>query len=155
MERITLAALHLLALGIGFGAIMARWITLRRPLDLAAVRRVLHFDNQWGIAAGLWIVTGLWRWLGSVEKASSYYTGNNLFLAKLACLTLILLLEIWPMVTLIRWRMALGRAVPVDQLPNVGAARTISAISAGQAVLVATMVFLAVAMARGYGVSGR
>lgn len=155
MERITLAALHLLALGFGFGAIMARWITLRHPLDLGAVKRVLHFDNQWAIAAGLWIVTGLWRWLGSVEKASSYYNGNHLFLAKLGCLTLILLLEVWPMVTLIRWRIALGRGAGVDSLPNIGAARGISSISAVQALLVATMVFLAAAMARGYGVIGR
>lgn len=154
MERVTLAALHLLALGFGFGAIMARWITLRRPLDLAAIKRVLHFDNQWGIAAGLWIVTGLWRWLGSVEKSASYYTGNHLFLAKMGCMTLILLLEVWPMVTLVRWRVALGRGAGAEQLPNIGAARRLSAISAVQALLVATMVFLAAAMARGYGVAG-
>jgi putative membrane protein len=152
MERIVLAALHLLALGIGFGSIMARWITLRRPLTADSLKRVFHFDTQWGIAAALWIVTGLWRWLGSVEKTSGYYTSNHWFLAKMGFLTLILVLEILPMVTLIRWRMALGRGAEVAALPGVSRARTMSTISAVQAVLVVAMVFFAVAMARGYGV---
>lgn len=152
MERIVLAALHLLALGIGLGAILARWITLRRPLDPAAVKRVLHFDNQWGIAAALWIVTGVWRWVGSVEKSSGYYNTNHLFLAKMGCLALILALEVWPMITLIRWRRALGRGAAVEQLPGRASARKLSAISAVQGLLVVAMVFLAAAMARGYGV---
>lgn len=155
MERIVLAALHLLALGFGFGAIMARWITLRRPLDVERVKRVLHFDSQWGVAAGLWIVTGLWRWLGGVEKASSYYPSNHWFLAKMGFLVLILALEIMPMVTLIRWRMALGRGVDVAALPGLSKARKMSAISAIQALLVVAMVFFAVMMARGYGVVSR
>lgn len=155
MERITLAALHLLALGFGLGAILARWITLRRPLTQDSLKRVFHFDNQWAIAAGLWIVTGLWRWLGSVEKAAAYYNTNHLFYAKMACLVLILALEVWPMITLIRWRLALGRGDAVDALPGVGSARTLSAISGAQALLVVTMVFLATAIARGYGVIGR
>jgi putative membrane protein len=153
MERIVLAALHLLALGIGFGAIMARWITLRRPLTADSLKRVFHFDTQWGIAAGLWIVTGLWRWLGSVEKASTYYPHNHWFLAKMGFLVLILALEIMPMVTLIKWRVALGRGTDVAALPGISRARAMSAISAVQALLVVAMVFFAVAMARGYGVT--
>jgi putative membrane protein len=152
MERIVLAALHLLALGIGFGAIMARWITLRRPLTPDSLKRVFHFDTQWGIAAGLWIVTGLWRWLGSVEKTSSYYPSNHWFLAKMGCLVLILALEIMPMVTLIKWRIGLGRGTEVAALPGLSRARAMSAISAVQALLVVAMVFFAVAMARGHGV---
>ena len=151
MERIVLAALHLLALGIGLGAIMARWITLRRPLTADSLKRVFHFDNQWGIAAGLWIITGAWRWLGSVEKTASYYNNNHWFYAKMACLAVILLLEILPMVTLIKWRVALGKGTPADQLPGVSRARTLSALSAVQAVLIVAMVFFAVSMARGYG----
>lgn len=151
MERITLAALHLLALGIGLGAILARWITLRRPLTQDSIRRVFHFDTQWGIAAILWITTGVWRWLGSVEKATSYYNANHWFWVKMGCLGLILALEVWPMVTLVRWRIALRQGATVDQLPRLSAARGISAVSAVQAVLVVAMVVFAVAMARGYG----
>lgn len=154
MLRITLAALHLLALGIGLGAILARTVTLRKPLTEDALKRVFHFDTQWGIAALLWIGTGVWRWLGSVEKTAEYYNNNHIFYAKMGLLALILALEIWPMITLIKWRVARGRGVPVDQLPSIAAARHIASISAMQAVLVVMMVFAAVAMARGYGMVG-
>lgn len=155
MERIALAALHLLALGIGLGAILARWITLRRPLSPDSVRRVLHFDNQWGLAAMLWIVTGLWRWLGSIEKSTAYYNANHWFYAKMALFALVFALEIRPMLTLIRWRRALRRGTDVEQLPGIQIAREMSNTSAIQALLVVAMVVLATMMARGYGAMGR
>ena len=155
MLRIILAALHLLALGIGLGAILARWITLRRPLTADSVKRVLHFDSQWGVAAMLWIGTGVWRWLGSVEKATLYYNNNHLFLAKMGLLLLIFALEVWPMLTFMRWRAELRKGADVATLPSVERAHRISAISGVQAILVVAMVFLAVSMARGYGVIGR
>lgn len=155
MLRTSLAALHLLALGIGFGAILARAVTLRKPLTDESLRRVFHFDTQWGIAAMLWIGTGVWRWLGSVEKSATYYNQNHLFYAKMGGLAIIIALEIWPMITLIKWRQARGRGTPVDQLPSAAAARRISTISIAQAVLVVLMVFAATAMARGYGMLPR
>src|SRR5215210_2519515 len=110
MLRLTLAALHLLALGIGFGAVLGRSFALRvRPATAESLRRAFHFDTQWGVAAGLWVATGLWRYLGATEKATSYYNHNHAFLGKMGMLALILALEVWPMVTLIRWRSALGR----------------------------------------------
>lgn len=153
MLRVILAAIHLLALGIGFGAILARAVTLRKPLTEDGLKRVFHFDTQWGIAALLWIGTGAWRYLGSVEKSPAYYNDNDFFLGKMALLALILALEIWPMVTLIKWRAARGRGLAVDQLPAISAAPRIAAISAVQAVLVVLMVLAAAAMARGYGMA--
>ena len=155
MLRITLAALHLLALGIGFSAVIGRAFALRqRPVSAESLRRAFHFDTQWGIAAGLWIVTGLWRWLGAVEKSSSYYTGNHIFLTKMALLLLILALEVWPMVTLIRWRVVLGRGGSAEMVADPAAAARIAMISRVQAVLVVLMVFAASAMARGFGARG-
>ena len=61
-------------------------------------------------------------------------------------LGLILLLEIWPMTTLIRWRRQRSRG-EVDTRH----AGTFAAISVVQAVLVVAMVFVATAMARGIG----
>ena len=151
MLRVILAALHLLALGIGLGAILARWITLRKPVPADSLKRVLHFDTQWGIAAMLWIGTGLWRYLGSMEKSTAYYNSSSVFMAKMGALAVILALELWPMITLIRWRIALARGAAVDALPGIAAARRISLISGIQAILVVIMVFLAAAMARGYG----
>jgi len=145
--RWLLAAAHLLALGIGFGAVLARARALREPLDAAGLRRVFAADGWWAVAAAVWISTGLWRWLGSIEKPASYYSHNPVFWLKLALLGLILTLELVPMTTLIRWRREAGGAAPID---TSGAPR-LARLSSIQAILVVLMVLAATAMARGYG----
>jgi putative membrane protein len=150
MLRLMLAALHLIALGIGLGAVWARGNALSSPLDLPAMRRAFRADTWWGLAAALWIGTGLWRLFGSTEKSTTYYTHNHAFFAKMGFLAIILVLEIWPMITLIRWRQIAGRGTSAWN-PNPAAARRIAKISYAEAVLVICMVFAAVAMARGYG----
>lgn len=153
MIRILLASLHLVALAIGFGAIVTRAAALRpRVLDAAAVRRALAADGGWGVAFGLWVITGLWRYLGDVEKATAYYNHNHLFLTKMGLVVVIIALELWPMVTLIKWRAALRRGAAAETVVLPAAARRIRAISLLQAVLLIVMVVLAVAMARGHGV---
>jgi len=62
----------------------------------------------------------------------------------MALLGVILLLEIWPMITLIRWRMTLGR----NESPDTTPAHMMARISQVQAVIVVLMVFAATAMAR-------
>lgn len=141
------ATLHLLALGIGLGAVWARSRALRAPLDVPGLRRVFYADSWWGLAAPLWIGTGIVRTFGGLEKGSAYYLHNAFFLGKVACLALILILEVWPMVTLIRWRLQARRGEPLDSSPALAFAR----ISAVQAGLVLLMVLAATAMARGYG----
>jgi len=150
MLRVALAILHLLALAIGLQAVLQRAQWLTKPLTADVVKRVLHADSEWGLAAFLWIGTGLWRYLGSSEKSSAYYEHNAFFLAKMALLLVVLLLEIKPMVTLIRWRIALGRGAPLQELPGIDSARALSRASAIQGILVVLMVVLAVAMTRGY-----
>ncbi|MFL5584821.1 MAG: DUF2214 family protein, partial [Gemmatimonadaceae bacterium] len=150
MLRLSLAWLHLLALGIGLGAVWTRGRSLaQRPLTLDAVRRAFAADTWWGIAAGLWIATGLWRLLAGTEKATSYYMDNHLFFTKMALLVVILALEVWPMKTLIGWRKSAGKSGDTWQ-PNEGAAARIAQISRIQAALVVAMVLAAVSMARGY-----
>ena len=148
--RLTLATLHLLALGIGLGAILTRARTLRERLDMDAIRRLFRVDTAWGVAAGIWIGTGVWRMLGSTEKAATWYMGNQLFIWKMILLGVILILEIRPMITLIKWRRAAANGT-LD-LKEIGpTAKMISLVSSIQAVLVVLMVALAVAMARGFG----
>lgn len=151
MLRLSLAALHLIALGIGLGAIWSRGRSLgERPLDLRAVRQAFVADTWWGIAAILWIATGLWRLLAGTEKATNYYFHNVAFVAKMGLLVVILALEVWPMTTLIRWRVQVGRAGD-SWTPNEHAASVIRTISYVQAVLIVAMVIAAVTMARGFG----
>ena len=68
LMRWLLAALHLLPLGIGLGAVLWRGVSLRGPLDRVALQRVFLADTLWGVAAVLWIVTGLMRVFGKASK---------------------------------------------------------------------------------------
>jgi len=154
MLRIVLAALHLLALGIGLGSVWTRARALgERPLDRGSARRAFAADGWWALAAGLWISTGLWRLLAGTEKARGYYLSNHVFLAKMGFLVVILLLELWPMVTLVRWRRRMARGGS-SWTPDARQAATIRIISYLEAVLVIAMVTAAVMMARGYGAVG-
>jgi hypothetical protein len=71
LVRWLFAAVHLLGLGVGLGAV-------------------------WGIAAVLWIGTGLVRAFGGLEKGSAYYLHNHLFWTKMGLLGLILVLRAEP-----------------------------------------------------------
>lgn len=151
MLRTTMASLHLLALALGMMATVLRSSALREPSTLASLKRALRMDNIWGIAAALWIFTGQWRLYAGLEKPAAYYLANDLFLAKMGCFALIVALEVWPMVTLMRARLALRRGN--DPLAIVApAARGIAIIGHAQAAILLAMVFMAVAVARGHGV---
>ena len=145
--RLLLAALHLLALGIGLGAVWARSRALRGTLDAAGLRRVFTADTWWGVAALVWISTGVWRLLGGLEKPTGYYFHNGFFLLKMACFGVLFLLELAPMITLVRWRSQLARGRVIDTRH----ARTFGTISLVQAGLLLAIVLLATSMARGYG----
>lgn len=136
-------------MAIGLGSIWARALALRAPLDAAGVRRVLYADTWWGLSAILLIGTGLVRAFGGFEKGTLYYTHNHYFWTKMGMLASILLLEILPMITLIKWRTRLARKEPIDP-SNAASFATTSFI---QAALLVLMVLAAAAMARGYGVT--
>jgi putative membrane protein len=142
-----LAALHLLALGIGLGAVWVRGRALQSVLDSDGLRRVFLADGLWGAAAALWIGTGVWRLLGGLEKPTGYYLANHVFLTKMGLLLVILALEISPMLTLVRWR----RLVRLGQPLDISSARRMGTISFIQAWLIVLMVLAATAMARGIG----
>ena len=146
MLRWLLASFHLLGLGVGLGAVWVRGRGLKGPLDASGLRRVFLADAVWGLAFLLWLGTGLWRLLGGTEKPTAYYLHNHIFLTKMALLILILVLELWPMMTLIRWRARVGRG----KLPDIRVGPSLGRISFAQAWLVVLMVFAATAMARGF-----
>jgi putative membrane protein len=154
MVRLLLAWLHLLALGLGFAAIVDRAMAFLRPVTTESIHRALRADNAWGIAAILWIGTGLWRLFGETEKSLGYYMQSSAFWTKMSLLAVIFVLELPPMVRLIRWRVALGRGKPVETVADARTARRIAAVSVVQAMVIAAMVAAAVAMARGFGGGG-
>ena len=148
--RLVLAWIHLLALGVGLGGVWGRARalrdSLRNPVDERAIRRALVADAWWGVAAAVWLVTGLWRLLAGTEKSTTYYLTNLAFDAKMLMFVGILALEVWPMLTLIRWR----RRTREPQARDAGRIEVISYV---ECALVIAMVFAAVSMARGFGSS--
>jgi putative membrane protein len=142
-----MSALHLLALAIGLPSIYLRARALKGPLDGAGLRRVFTADTIWGLAAVVWIVTGLLRAFAGLEKGSQFYLHSSLFWTKMALLVLLLALEAWPMATLIRWRIAVGRG----RQPDTSRAGALFALSHAEMGIVVLMVFVAAFMARGFG----
>src|SRR5262249_37732435 len=108
-----IAALHYLALPLGLGAVFARGLRLRelsRSLgDGETLARLFRADSVWGLAALLWIATGLLRAFGGLEKSSTFYLRNGFFFVKMGLFVAVLALEIFPMITFIKWRIARAR----------------------------------------------
>ena len=148
MLRWLLATIHLLAFGIGLGAIWVRARSLRAVPDPAALARALRADAWWGIAALLWIGTGLPRLLLGTEKPADYYLASHIFWLKMLLFFGILLLEIGPAVALTRWRLALRR----QTTPDTSLAGRWAAFSRAELVLLLVMLFAATAVARTMGV---
>ena len=96
-----LAAIHLLAVALGFWAVLTRGTALSRlAAGTGQVRSVLVADNVWGICAGILLITGVMRAFGGYEKGTDYYLHQPLFHLKMTLFVLILLLEVAPMITL-------------------------------------------------------
>jgi len=142
--RWLLAALHLLALGIGMESVWARGRALRRPLDADGLKRVFTHDNWYGIAALLWYPTGIARAFFGFEKGTGYYLHQPFFVAKLALVVIVGAVEMWVMVVLIRWRRQQQRGEAIDTRH----AALMSRISAWETFAIMLIVFLATAAAR-------
>ncbi|HEX5418567.1 MAG TPA: DUF2214 family protein [Gammaproteobacteria bacterium] len=142
--RWILATLHLIALGIGLGAIFARGYVLRRMTEARALRTVFLADSFWALAGVLWLTTGLLRAFGGFEKGSDYYVHSSSFWIKMALFVTVVALEIWPVMTLFQWRLQ-----GLDFMPKLSAVRGMAWISYIQALLVVLIVLAATAMARG------
>jgi putative membrane protein len=139
------AAFHYVALAIGLPAVFLRGRALKGPLDDAGLRRLFAADTAWGLAAALWVATGLLRAFAGLEKGSAFYLQSRLFYVKMALFLGIVALEVSPMITLIGWRQARRRGARVD----TNRARALFQLNHVQLALAIVMVFVASAMARG------
>ena len=91
------------------------------------------------------LVTGGMRAFGGFEKGTDYYLHQPLFHLKMTLFVLILLIELAPMITLIKWRIASSRGVALDS----GRAKLYARISHVEALLLILMMVAATGMARG------
>jgi len=147
MASAIVSALHVLALALGLSSVYLRGRALKGRLDRDGLPRLFAADNVWGIAAALWILTGLLRAFGGLEKGSQFYLQSPLFWIKMALFVTIIILEIRPMITFIRWRRALGRG----EVPDTSGARALYLVNHIEMALVVVIVFVASFMARGFG----
>ncbi len=98
------------------------------------------------MAALLWIASGLVRAFGRLEKTPDFYLRNGFFWVKMALFGLVLALEILPMLTFIRWRVARSRG----SAPAAGANfATLIALNDAETAIVLLIPFVAALMARG------
>jgi putative membrane protein len=103
-----LSAIHILTFGLGLAAIFLRGRALAGVLDAAGWKRLLTADTAWGVAAVLWILTGLARvFLG--PKDPVFYWRNGFFWIKMTLFLAVFVLELTPMRTFMRARQAAGR----------------------------------------------
>jgi putative membrane protein len=145
-----IAAFHHLALALGLGGVFARGLALRQlrrqPQDAGALSALFRADGAWGAAAALWLATGLVRAFAGLEKAAGFYLRNGFFYTKMGLFLLILLLELYPMITFIRWRIARGKgAAPVA----VGSLASLIRMNDLELAVVLLIPFAATLMARG------
>jgi putative membrane protein len=139
-----LSAIHALTLALGMGADFARGQALAGTLDAAGWRRLLAADTAWGIAAGLWIASGLARvFFGG--KETSFYWHNAFFWIKMALFAFVFLLELAPMTTFIRVRAAQRRGTALPEF----SVTTYRRINTAETALLVVIVLVAALMARG------
>jgi len=145
------ASLHYLALGIGLGSVFMRGryfkALIENPKDEAGIHRLLVADNFWGISALLWLVSGVLRAFGGLEKGTAWYLSNPLFHLKIGLFLLIFILEIAPMIALIKLRISRKKGTWTGfSIEKLKLYRKFNHI---EAVLVFVIIFVASAMARG------
>lgn len=142
------AALHYVALALGFAGVFYRGRSLSEVLSktTAPLANVYFGDNLWGLASILWIATGLMRATGNYEKGLQFYMHSPWFWLKMGLFGVVFLLEIYPMVTLIKWRMAKKTESTAGDRPTLQRLATLNHL---EMTLVLVIPFVASIMARG------
>lgn len=143
--RYIISTIHILTFGLGAASIWMRARALKELKDERGLKDVFFADNLWGIAAFLWLLTGLWRAFGGLEKGSAYYLGNVAFLVKMSLFILVFVLELRPMITLIKWRSRQRRKESID----ISIASSLARTSYIELLLLIPIASMATAMARG------
>ena len=140
-----IAALHFIALGIGFTGVILRYRCIQKDLSKIRLKELFFADNLWGVAALLWLVTGLLRAFGGYAKCTDYYLVNGWFYIKILLFLSIFLLELFPIVQLTKWRLQRKSSIVVDDQKTL---LRIQRISRVEIILLFFIVFIASQMAR-------
>lgn len=135
-----LAAAHLMTMTLAASAVLVRGSLAMRVGTTGDPRPVQRAHWLWLGALAVVILTGVLRLVGP-GKGTAYYLHQPFFHLKLTLVALLLALEIWPTLTVVRWdKGAVG---------SPRTARVIGILSHTQATLLLLVILAATAMARG------
>lgn len=144
MHVALLATIHLYGLVVALPSLFRRGLALHRLVhEPTAIDGVFAADRWWGLGSLLLLLTGLIRF----ARSPAYYLVSGAFQLKMALFIAISVVELWPMITLIRWRIQLRGGQPID----TSASRHFWKLNALQIALVAAIPFIASMLARGIG----
>ncbi len=115
-----------------------------KAIDRERLPQLFAADTAWGIAAVLWLATGLARVFAG-EKAAAFYGRNGLFWTKMGLFVLVCALEVRPMATFIRWRIATKKGA----VPDFSRAPALARINHIELAVIVIIPFVAAFMARG------
>lgn len=151
-----LSSLHIAGIVLAFIGIRGRIAALRQTRDGHGelLPALFHADNIWGVSALILLATGLTRAFAHYDKGSTFYLNNNTFYLKLALFGFVFLLEIVPMITLIRWRLAArqGRGIALAEL--AARSKFMFIVSVLQAIALVALLLAGPVMARGLWMRG-
>lgn len=136
-----LSALHLLTLALGLGAVIWRNHGLLRLDHGGSWDDVLRADTAWGLAAILWIATGVAR---VFVVGPGYYAHNGFFWIKVTLFVTVCAIELVPMTILLRLRAARRRGLEPPPLSRARLRR----LGTIEIALVVLIVFAAAFMVR-------
>jgi putative membrane protein len=142
------AWLHLLAIGLGAGLLIAEYWLCRRPLDRLQVRLLGQVDLGYQLALIGSLATGLGRAL-YFGQAADYYLSNRLFWLKIAIFAMIAIVAIAPSLQYLRWNRE-ARTAPAFAPLTREVQRVRSSIALGLGLWL-ILPLIGILVARGYG----
>jgi putative membrane protein len=142
------AWLHLLAIGVGAGLLLAEYWLCRRPLDRLQVRLLGQVDVGYQLALIGSLATGLGRAL-YFGQAAEVYLSNRLFWLKIAIFAMIAIIAIAPSLQYIRWNRE-ARSAPAFAPLTREVERVRSSIALGLGLWL-ILPLIGILVARGYG----
>ncbi len=146
MEPAVASALHVLGISLGLATLIWRDRAMKAVQQgQGTLDGVFAADNVSGLAALLIIGTGLWRLLGALEKPTDWYLQEYAFHLKMSLFGVGFGLEVYPMVTFIRWRGQVKRGLA----PDVARLGRIRALNGLEGVCYVGIMFCGAIMARG------
>ena len=146
MPEVVISYLHYLGFAALASALVLEMVLFRTEVPGPVARRLARIDAAYGASALIVLVSGLMR-LMVFGKPVAYYMKNGLFHVKITLFVVAILLSIYPTIKFIKNR----KTPDGGQAVYPGAVGVLLKI---QLLLLLTIPFLAVLMARGYGFKG-